>query len=208
MKRPVIPIVAALLLVVAGALAWRLARTTNGSAAANPLSPAAADRMDKKLAQIQKNSALKSRAPLVTTFTEEEINSYFLFRMGSKVPKGVSNVRFTLHKDRVLGTATVDFETVKASQKKPVNPLLDFLLSGTKPVAGAGTFTSRDGSGLFHLEEVSIGSTKLSGFLLDLLIRHFVQPRYPQAAIDRPFALPEHLDRLVLEEGRVVAYQK
>ncbi len=68
--------------------------------------------------------------------------------------------------------------------------------------------TSSNGSGVFHLEQVSIGSLALSGGLLDLVVRRFVIPRYPKAAIDRPFQLPAGIDRLVLEEGRAVIYQK
>ncbi len=208
MKRPLIIVIASLVLIAGGGLVWWLTRSIHSAAATAPVSQAAADRAEKKLAQITQNASLKTPAPLVTALSEEEVNSYFQYKMGTKTPKGVSNVRFSLHKDRVSGTAIVDFDQVKAAQKKPVNALLDQLLSGVKPVAGAGTFTSRNGAGLFHLEEVSVGNVGLSGFLLDLLIRHFVQPRYPRAAIDRPFELGYSIDRLVLDEGRVTVYQK
>jgi hypothetical protein len=207
MKRPLIVVLAAVVLVAAGAFAWWLVRAVDG-VAAGPTSVAAADRMDKKLSQILENGSRPVRTPLVTTLSEEEINSYFEYRMAEKIPKGVSKVRLTLSKDRVSGTATVNFDQVKAAQKKPVNPLLDNLLTGTKPISAAGTFTSQNGTGVFHLEEVSIGSMNVSGFLLDLLIRHFIKPRYPNVAIDSPFPLPEHIDRIVIEQGHVVIYQK
>ena len=57
---------------------------------------------------------------------------------------------------------------------------------------------------MFHLEEVSLGSLALRGLLLDLVVRHFVLPRYPRAAIDQPFRLPENIEQIVLEEGRAL----
>lgn len=191
-----------------GAVAWRLVRSGSGQAAAPGVSEAAAASMDRKIAAIVEHDAKRPPGPLVTVLTEDEINSYLRYRLVPKTPKGVYDVKLSLHNNRPSGTCLVDFDEIKAASRKPVNPLLDYLLAGRKPVAAAGTLTSENGTAVFHLEEVTIGGTTLNGFLLDLLVKHFVQPRYPKAAINRPFRLPAGIDRIAVGERHAVVYQK
>ncbi len=192
----------AVLPLCAALIAWQYRRSARTVAVAGGISEPAAAQMEQKLAQIVDQAARPERSPATTVLWEDEINSYFQYRMGARIPPGVSNVRLDLHRDRPSGTAMVDFEQVKAASKKPVNPILDQLLSGRKPIAVAGRFTSARGTGLFHLEQVSVGGFTLRGTLLDLVIRHFVLPRYPHVAIDRPFPLPARIDQVAVEEGR------
>ena len=179
------------------------------------LSEALAERMEKKLVQItdradraQGDATNPHNSHAVTVLLEEEINSYFKYRMGGKIPAGISQLRVQLRPQRPSATALVDFDRFKAASRRPIHPLLDALLDGQHTVGVRGRFTSSNGSGLFHLEEVSIGSWVLRGALLELLVRHFIQPRYPEAAINRPFALAEGIEQAVVEEGRVVIHQK
>ena len=211
MKHALAIVVVVAIVAVAATAAWWFLRGPAPAATANgEISESAAGRAQQKLDAIVAHGAAPpgSRPPLTTALSEDEINSHFQYRMGAKIPKGVYQVRFSIHAGRVMGNAVVDFDEVKAGQRKPINPLLDYMLTGKRPVSGAGAFTSSNGSGVFHLEQVSIGSISLSGTTLDLLMRHVVLPRYPKAAIDRPFELPNRIDRLVLEEGRVVIYQR
>jgi hypothetical protein len=186
---------------------WRPARAA-GAEAAPATSPAAAASMEKKLEQITRNASLPAPKPLVTELSQTEINSYLQYSMGGRIPKGVSGAALTLHPGRVSGNAMIDFDQLKASSKQPANPIVDWLVAGRKPVSATATFTSQNHKGLVHLEQVSIGAASVSGFLLDLLIRHLVLPRYPNAVIDQPFELPAKIDRIVIEEGRAVVYQR
>lgn len=185
--------------------AWVAMALVNGEPA---ISPALADLMVRKLALIEEQGERSNGSPVTTILGEAEINSYFEYRMGPKIPRGVSGVRFDLHPERAVTTCSVDFDQVKAASRRPVHPLLNLFLNGRKPVSVQSRFTSSNGSGLFQLEEVTIGNIVLRGVLLDLVVRNFVQPRYPRAAINRPFALPAQIDRVVVEEGRVVVHQK
>ena len=190
---------------------WRFTRSANPATASGAVSEAAAGRMQQKLDAIVAHAAGPPKAkakPLTTTLSEDELKSYVQYRMGAKIPRGVSQIRFQLHAGRVTAEAMVDFDEVKASSNRPIHPLLDALLAGKRPVSGTGSFTSSNGSGVLHLEQVAIGNLSLSGALLDLVVRRFVLPRYPKAAIDRPFQLPAGIDRLVIEEGRAIIYQK
>lgn len=186
--------------VVAGGAVWQYARSTRGAGAATGLSETAAVSMEQKLAQILDRGVGQRHGTVYVS--EDEINSYFGRRMGGRMPRGVYDVRLDLHQDRPSGTAVVDFEEIKAASKKPVNPLLDQILNGRKPITAAGRFTSANDQGIFHLEEVSIGGMTIRGALLDLLLRHFVLPRYPKVAIGRPFELPANIRQIAVEEGR------
>jgi len=211
MKRSVVILVLVAIVAVGAAALWRFTRSANPATASGAVSEAAAGRMQQKLDAIVAHAAGPPKAKaqsLTTTLSEEELNSYFQYRMGVKIPRGVSQIRFQLHAGRVTGDAMVDFDEVKASSNRPIHPLLDALLAGKRPVSGTGSFTSSNGSGVLHLEQVAIGNLSLSGALLDLLVRRFVLPRYPKAAIDRPFQLPAGIDRLMIEEGRAIIYQK
>ena len=173
--------------------------------------PSPADRMEQKMARITEHHQRRqsgARGTQVTLLDEDEVNAWFQQRLGVRTPRGLSEIRLDLHPDRPSGTAMVDFEEVKASSKKAVNPLLDRLLTGKQQLAVSGRFTSSAGNGTFSLEQVSIGGLTFRGFLLDLLLRHFVLPRYPQVVLDRPFPLPAGIDQVVVEEGRARVIQR
>ena len=128
------------------------------------LSEALAEQMAKKLARItdwaaraEADATAPRNSRVVTVLLEEEINSYFKYRMGRKIPAGVSQVRFQLRPERPSTTALVDFDRFEAASRRPIHPLLDALLRGRHPVAMRGRFTSSNGAGVFHLEEISIG---------------------------------------------------
>ncbi len=197
-----------MVLLAGAALLLHAGGETAGLAPSSTQSEALAEGMVKKLTQIEQQGARSNGSWHTTILAEEEINSYFEYRMGKKIPAGVSEVRFDLHTERARTTCIVDFDQVKAASQRPVHPLLSLLLQGRKPVAVQSRFTSANGSGLFQLEEVIIGSIVVRGVLLDFLVRHFVQPRYPSAAINRPFTLPAQIDQMAVEEGRVVIHQK
>ena len=164
--------------------------------------------MEKKLAEIERRAKLAARPKEPMVFSEDELNSYFQFRMSGRIPPGVSEIRFQLRPEAVTASALMDFDKIKATAKKPVHPLVGMFLKGQSPSSVSAKFTSSNGSGLLHLEEVAVGGLALRGFLLDLAIRNFVLPRYPTAAIDRPFKLDYSIDRIILTECRAIIYQK
>ncbi len=170
--------------------------------------PAAAARMEKKLAAIQeKSTAPAGRRGSPVVFTTEEIDSYFALSMGSRIPKGVSGIHFELHPGKQTGYGVVDFDEYRAGAKRPVNPLLELVLNGRRQVTVvAGFESSGGGRGIYHLESVALDDLVVRGVLLDFLVKWFVLPRYPRAAPDQPFVLPGNIQRAVVEEGRVRVY--
>lgn len=172
------------------------------------VSEPAAVRMQQKMNQIQANSSkpIGQRGRAVA-FTEDEINSYFALRMGDRIPKGVSNIRLDIHPEKSTGQLTVDFDEYKAAAKRPMNPMLDLFVRGRRAVTVVGTVESMaEGQARYHLDSVSIDNFTVKGALLEYLIRWFVVPRYPRAAMDQPFALPANIQRIEIREGKIVVH--
>ena len=175
---------------------------------ASPSSETAAARMQQKMDQIVANSSKPvSKRGRAVTFTEDEINSYFVLRMAERIPKGVSNIRVDIHSDKSTGRATVDFDEYKAAAKRPMNPVLELFVHGRRNVTAVGTVESLgDGQARYHLESVSLDDFTVRGALLEFLIRWFVVPRYPRAAMDQPFALPANIQRIEIREGKILVH--
>jgi len=172
------------------------------------VSEPAAARMQQKMEKIQANSTkpVGERGRAVT-FTEDEINSYFALRMGERIPKGVSGIRLDIHPGNSTGQFTVDFDEYKAAAKRPMNPLLDFFLRGRRAVSATGAVESLGGGqARYRLDSASLDDFTVKGVLLEYLIRWFVIPRYPRAAMDQPFALPANIQGIEVQEGKIVVH--
>lgn len=59
-----------------------------------------------------------------------------------------------------------------------------------------------------HPSRVSIADVEVSGSTLDMLIQNFVTPHYPNAVINKPFALPNHVSRIDVNPAAAVARRK
>jgi hypothetical protein len=172
------------------------------------VSEPAAARMQKKMDQIQANASKPvGQRGRAVTFTEDEINSYFALRMSERIPKGVSGIRLDIHPGKSTGQLTVDFDEYKAAAKRPMNPVLELFVRGRRAVTAVGTVESLgEGQARYHLESASLDDFTVKGSLLEFLIRWFVVPRYPRAAMDQPFALPANIQRIEIQEGKIVVY--
>ena len=82
--------------------------------------------------------------------------------------------------------------------------MADFLLRGMHTVGVEGTFSGSDGVGEFQLERVTLDGFTLPRTVVEYLIEHYLRPRYPTAAISRPFRLPYSLDQVTVEAGSVL----
>ena len=136
--------------------------------------------------------------------TEREANSYLHFEFSSVFPAGVSQARLAFQPGRVLGSSLVDFDKLKEGLRSPPHPIADFLLRGEHTIAVEGIAWGANGIGEFRLERVMLDDVPLPRPLVEFLIEHYLRPRYPNAAIDRPFRLPFSMDGARSESGSVV----
>ncbi|MGH9786428.1 MAG: hypothetical protein ACRD88_19845, partial [Terriglobia bacterium] len=105
---------------------------------------------------------------------------------------------------RVSGSSLVDFDKLKDGLRSPPHPIADFLLRGEHKISVEGAAEGAHGIGEFRLERVWLDDVELPRPVVEFLIEHYLRPRYPNAAIDRPFRLPYSIESFRAETGFVL----
>lgn len=137
-------------------------------------------------------------------FSAAELNVYVQHQVPT-VTAGVREPRLELLGQGVArGSALVDFAKLRSSEGHPPGWLLSMLLEGEHPVSVTARVNSAGGQATVHVQQVEIGGVGVSGATLDFLIQHFLLPLYPDAVVDRPFALAHRIDRVEVEGGRAI----
>jgi hypothetical protein len=166
---------------------------------------AAAASADAKLRHIETNgdSAHPDQTPIV--LTEREINAY----MASgkvKLPKGVSQLRFSGAAGMVTTNALVDFDKVTEG-KKSSNPLMG-LFSGTHQVEVASHAQGSGGQGRVQIDSVSIDGIGVPRIALEYFATRYIKPKYPNLGLDSQFALPDRIDTATIGDHVLTLIQR
>jgi hypothetical protein len=144
----------------------------------------------------------------VFSFSARELNAWVRYKVPQVVPEGVRQPRLELGKGDATAYALVDFVKVRQGQGQSTNWLIAKLIEGEKPVMVKARIESARGRATVFLERVEIGGLAVSGTTLDVLIRTFFLPFYPNAKIDEPFDLVGGLDRIEALPNRARAVMK
>ncbi|HEY7185444.1 MAG TPA: hypothetical protein VH436_02790 [Vicinamibacterales bacterium] len=180
--------------------------------AAPNVSPQQADAFAKKLAIISAQSTLATRAATVrrTSVSEDEVNSWFAYRAQPLLPQGMSEPQLTIvGNGRVMGTATLDLDTV-AKQRRSSGILNPWnLVGGRVPVTVAGTLHTENGRGQFDVEETTVSGLPVPTSLLQELVAYYSRtPTAPQGIrLDDPFELPANIRQIEVGQGKAVVIQ-
>src|SRR5262245_61693981 len=192
-----VAVIAALSSVPAGAQA---------PAAAPAVSPAAAaESLARKLTAIEAKKRAKVRKPETVVVTEHELNSYLNLKLGTDMPKGLSDVRVSMQRERLEATGQVDLDTLDLKKgQSPFSPLA--LLSGKVPVLLRGRLQSLDGFGNVQIEEVQLATIPVPLSVLERLIANSTRnERNPEGFdIHAPFRFPYSVKRVRIEPGRAL----
>jgi len=164
--------------------------------AANPL----ADSAQKKLDSIA-DRKLKPGASV--TLTPAEINAWIHEKAVKAFPEGVRNERIHLGPGAADGTALIDLLKIGKNKGQEVNALIARLIEGERPLRILIRVASANGRCTVYLTRVELSGVALDGSLLDFLIKHFVQPRYPDIKINEPFDLDYNIDRIDIQPAGV-----
>ena len=159
------------------------------SFAADPL----ADSAQKKLDSI---SDRKLKPGAIVTLSSREINAWMHEKAVKAFPEGMRNEHIDLGSGSAEGTALVDL--LKLSRGN-VNVLIARLIEGERLLKAAIRVESGGGRCTVFLTRVELGGVAIDGSVLDFLIKHFVQPRYPDIKINEPFELDFNIDRIDLQ---------
>lgn len=167
-----------------------------------PLLPAPT-KMDR-LTAAQKIDLIENRkVPLGSqlSFRETELNTYLATKAQEVAPDGLKNPRLVIRDGKATGTAVVDFVKLRRAQGSDTGWMMRTLLDGEHPVQVVGSLQSSNGSARVDIESVEVGGVAIKGRALDLLIRTFVYPVYPNVKVGQPFELGYNLERIELKPG-------
>ncbi|HYV61788.1 MAG TPA: hypothetical protein VE958_03890 [Bryobacteraceae bacterium] len=172
-----------------------LALTASALFAADPL----ADSAQKKLDAIS-DRQLKPGA--VVTLTPREINAWLHEKAVKAFPEGIRNEHVDLGPGTTDGNTLVDLTKISKT-KNSVNPLIARLIEGERPLKISIRVESANGRATVFLTHVELSGVAVDGSILDFLIKHFVQPRYPDMKINEPFDLDFNIDRIEVQPAGV-----
>lgn len=145
----------------------------------------------KRKALLIENDKVPPRGSVA--FTLGEVNAYAAEEARQQVPEGLRSPSIALGAGTARGTALIDFAKVQTARGNPPNMLLGWLLRGERQVTVDVAIQSGNGTARIDVQSVTVGSATLSGRALDMVIEYYVLPRFPDAAIGRPFQLRHNI---------------
>jgi len=182
-------------------------------AAAPKVTPQQADAFARKLAIISAQSTLttaRTASVRRTSVSEDEVNSWFTYRAQPLLPQGMSEPQVTIvGNGRVMGTATVDLDTI-AKQRRSKGILNPWnLVGGRVPVTVAGVLHTQNGRGQFDVEETTVSGIPVPTSLLQELVAYYSKtPTAPDGIrLDDPFELPANIRQIEVGQGQAVVIQ-
>ena len=157
-----------------------------------------------------KNAAADPPKARKFSLAEREVNSYLVFNLKEKIPKGLAAPEITMVGDGALAARVlVDMDEVKRRrQSRSVIDPLNYL-SGQVPLNARGLLRTREGRGQFYLRSADIGGVPLPKPVLQELIGYFSRtPQSPNGFdIDAPFELPSKIREISVRSGESVVIQ-
>jgi len=191
-------------------LALTAAATTLHGAAA---SRQQADSLARKIVQITQRgaqTAVPTPGAKRTEVSEDEVNSWFVFRGRPYLPEGVTSPNVTMIGDGTMrGAVMVDLDAL--GKRKSGGGLLDIwsYLGGKVPVAVTGTLRARDGRGQFEMKSAEVAGVPVPKALVQELVSVYASSPDDKKPIslDSSFELPAKIRSIDVGHGQLVVVQ-
>jgi hypothetical protein len=169
-----------------------------------------ADTFVTKVDAISRNGGPGPSTPRRTPVSENELNSWFVYRAQPLLPQGVSAPKITLvGPGKVTGEATVDLDII--AKRRASGGMLDpwGYVSGKVPISVAGTLRTKDGVGQFEMETAAVSGVPIPKMLLQEMLSYYSRtPEHPAGIkLDDSFALPANIRQIDVAEGQAVVVQ-
>ncbi|MDE2962606.1 MAG: hypothetical protein OXU26_01730 [Acidobacteriota bacterium] len=198
-RRTVLSLLGLLLL---GAGAWRFLRApSEASGPASAPNRTAAQVFAKKLGAIVLPPAGSTGGQ--AEFTEAEIDAFLQQEISQHYPQGVKQIHFRFQRSRLSARALVDFNEMQADSAGARKSLVWALLHGERWVEVSGKLTGENGLGRYDILGIRIDDQEIPRVVIDLLLDHYVLPRYPGAGPNTDFDLPFNIRSIELMPGKV-----
>lgn len=173
------------------------------------LSPQNADVFAEKIELIRDQKARTGTQR--TRLTEDEFNSWFMYRSQAVLPAGVAKPQLTIvGEGQLAAQAVVDLDAVakrRARGGSSFDPLS--LIGGTVPVTVSGLLHTRDGRARFEVQSAAISGIPVPVTVLQELVGYYSRtPERPEGVrLDETFTLPSGIQQVEIGRGQAVVVQ-
>ena len=171
-----------------------------------------AEEFAQKIALIQRQGATPARVgSRRTPLTEDELNSWFMYRAQPVLPAGVSQPQITIvGEGRLAGQAVIDLDAVakrRSSAGGAFDPLS--LIGGKVPVSVNGILHTRDGMARFEVQRAEMSGIPVPVTVLQEVLTYYSRSEErPQGVrLDDVFSLPANIRQIEVGQGRAVVVQ-
>jgi hypothetical protein len=171
-----------------------------------------AESFARKMAIIEQHAIVPQRAGAArrTPVSEDEINSWFVYRAQRLMPAGLTAPRVTIvGNGKVMGMATVDLDAV--AKRRSTGSTFDPFgyIGGRVPVNVTGVLHTQEGRGRFELQSADVSGVPVPKLLLQELVSYYSRtPDHPQGVrLDDAFDLPANIQKIEVGEGQAVVVQ-
>ncbi len=128
-------------------------------------------------------------------FTPAEMNAWARTRVPAMY-QGIRDPSVELGSGAAGGSAFVDFLKLRQGEGLPTNSLLARLIEGERPLKVSIRFESAGGRATAYLTRLELSGVAITGTALDFLVNQFFLHLFPDAKVNRPFDLPDNIDRI------------
>jgi hypothetical protein len=171
-----------------------------------------AEEFSQKIALIQRQGDSSDKAGARRTrVTEDELNSWFMYRAQPVLPAGVSQPQVTiLGEGRLAGQAVIDLDAVakrRSSSGGAFDPLS--LIGGKVPVTVSGILHTRDGMARFEVQRAEMSGIPVPVSVLQEVLTYYSRSdERPQGVrLDDVFTLPANIRQIEVGERQAVVVQ-
>ena len=178
---------------------------------AGTVSRQSADEFDQKVALIQRQAdPLERGGARHTLLTQDELNSWLMYRAQAFLPSGVGDLQVTIAGNgRLMGQAVVDLDVVAQGRSGGGSSSPFSLTGGKVPVTLTGILHTRDGMARFEVQSAEMFGIPLPAKMLQELVSDYSRtPELPQGVrLDDEFALPANILQIEISQGQAVVVQ-
>jgi len=186
---------------VAGVIAFRTIAAKEEPKTGSQASPKAAKVLQQKIDAVKdaENNPKHTKGSVRTEVSEAELESYLLYSLKEDIPAKVDTANVQLAPDTVSLDTQITF-----SQNPTGNPMLDTLVGGIHNLYLKGKLVAQQGRGRFDLQDVRVDGIPVPNLLIQTLIKKYVQPKYPEVDLNKPFEMPWGIQELKVEQGKAI----
>ena len=178
------------------------------------ISRQSAEEFSQKMALIQRQgeaATAQNVGARRTRLTEDELNSWFMYRAQPVLPAGVSQPQVTIvGEGQLAGQATIDLDAVakrRSSGAGAFDPLS--LIGGKVPVSVSGILHTRDGKARFEVQRAEMSGVPVPVTVLQEVLTYYSRSdERPQGVrLDDIFTLPANIRQIEVGQGQAVVVQ-